>query len=136
MRHTTILGRPWKVRPVLEALEDRLNPGTLAIHVTSLADSNAAGSGSLRRAITDANSSDPGFELRVIEIETPGTYRLTLNGADEDANATGDLDILQTTSIVNVSGGSVVIDAGGLTARDRVFDISPMGPTSVCSSRT
>jgi hypothetical protein len=41
--------RPRKLVPVLEPLEERLAPAIFS--VTSLIDSNAAGSGSLRRAI-------------------------------------------------------------------------------------
>ena len=57
----------------------------------------------------------------------PGTYTLSLNGANDD-NTTGDLDILKSVNILNQSGGTVVIDAGGLTTNDRVFDIAPTGP--------
>jgi uncharacterized repeat protein (TIGR01451 family) len=126
-RPTAISAR--KCFPTLEPLEERTVPAAV-FNVTSLADSNVAGSGSLRRAITDANST-PGFSQ--INILTPGPYQLTLNGANEDNNNTGDLDIVgsspnQSVAIVNQSGGSVVIDAGSLTPRDRVFDITPVGP--------
>jgi uncharacterized repeat protein (TIGR01451 family) len=114
--------RPRKLVPVLESLEERLAPA--AFRVTSLADSNAAGSGSLRRAITDSNNT--AGPANDIDILTPGTYFLTLNGRNDD-NSAGDLDILSNSvNIVNRSGGTVVIDAGGLTS-ERVFDISPAG---------
>src|SRR5262249_45235319 len=80
--------RPRKLLPRLEALEDRLVPAVF--NVTSLLDSNVAGSGSLRRAITDSNAT---AGLNQINILTPGKYRLILNGAD-DNNTAGDLDIL------------------------------------------
>ncbi len=64
----------------------------------------------------------------MIEIKTPGEYSLTLNGSDEDNNATGDLDILQSLTILNdTNGGSVTIEANGLTSPDRVFDVGPNG---------
>ena len=117
-----------KFRPLVEAMEDRLTPSTLVVDVTSLVDSNADKSGSLRAAITICNGSSPTFDFRVIEIETPGDYVLSLNGPDEDANATGDLDILKSVNIVNeTNGGDVTIDAHSLTSPDRVFDIGPNG---------
>jgi uncharacterized repeat protein (TIGR01451 family) len=108
--------------PRLEALEARLAPALFK--VTSLIDSNAAGSGSLRRAITDSNATAGPNQ---IDILTPGVYHLTLTGADENANATGDLDVVgQGVTITNKSGGSVEIDANGLS--DRVLDVAPTGP--------
>ncbi len=120
--------RRHKYRPGLELMEDRLTPSTLVVEVTSVIDSNAPKSGSLRNAITVCNNSDPGFDGRVIEIKTPGEYSLKLNGSDEDNNATGDLDILQSVTIINdTNGGSVTIDANGLSSPDRIFDIGPNG---------
>jgi uncharacterized repeat protein (TIGR01451 family) len=113
--------RPRTFRPILEPLKDRLAPAVFT--VTSLVDSNAAGSGSLRRAITDSNGTAGGNE---IDVTTAGTYTLTLNGVNDD-NTAGDLDVLKSVNIVNQSGGSVVIDAGGLTNHDRVFDLAPTG---------
>jgi hypothetical protein len=49
-----------------------------------------------------------------------GTYRLTLAGADENENATGDLDI--TGQVRIVGEGMPVIDGNGT---DRIFDIQP-----------
>jgi uncharacterized repeat protein (TIGR01451 family) len=119
---STSPGRPRKFLPVLEALEERQVPAIF--NVTSLLDSNAAGSGALRRAITDANATAGPNQIRIL---TPGTYRLTLNGTDDD-NSAGDLDILNNgVTIANQSGGSVVIDAGGLTTPDRVIDVTPLG---------
>jgi uncharacterized repeat protein (TIGR01451 family) len=113
------VGRPPKFHPRLEALEDRLVPAVF--NVTSLLDSNAAGSGSLRRAITDANATAGPNQVNIL---TPGTYRLTLIGP-EDSNKTGDLDITNSVTITNQSGGTAVIDAGGLTTLDRVIQIFP-----------
>src|SRR5471032_3161157 len=52
-----------------------------------------------------------------------GTYTLTLAGADEDNNATGDLDIGASVTIQGAGMGATVIDASGVaTTPDRVFD--------------
>src|SRR5581483_9317168 len=107
--------------PRLEALEGRLAPA--AFTVDSLTDSNDPLSGSLRAAISASNQA-PGPNQ--IDIAVPGTYRLTLSGKD-DTNSAGDLDILRSVTIRNQSGGAVVIDAGGLTTADRVFDVAPTG---------
>ena len=114
--------RPRKFRPALEALEARLVPATF--NVTSLADSNVAGSGSLRAAISASNAT---AGPNTIDILTPGTYALTLPGTPFEAdNAAGQLSILNNSvSIQNLSGGAVVIDATGLNAR--VLEIAANG---------
>jgi hypothetical protein len=68
----------------------------------------------LRAAIDEANAL-PGLDT----IELPaGHYLLTLTGGDEDLNATGDLDILDSLFIRGLDEtDQVVIDAGGI---DRV----------------
>jgi len=69
---------------------------------------------SLREAVDNANAC-PGPQT----IHLPaGGYILTIAGAEEDANATGDLDITDDLSILGVGAPSV--DGGGI---DRVFEI-------------
>jgi CSLREA domain-containing protein len=82
---------------------------------------------SLREAITSANSGlafggctagTAGFDIINLGI---GTYILNRPGTNEDANATGDLDV--NTSNIRIRGsysGTTTINGGGL---DRVFDI-------------
>jgi hypothetical protein len=78
---------------------------------------------SLRGAITNANM-NPGPDL----IQVPNnTYTLTIVGANEDANATGDLDI---TDDLMIDGGfmpSTIIQAGmnAMSAIDRNFHVLP-----------
>jgi hypothetical protein len=57
-----------RFRPFLEPLEDRLAPASMTFFVTNNGDSAAPGSGSLRRAILDANANpnDPGVPDRII----------------------------------------------------------------------
>ncbi len=81
----------------------------------------SGGSCSLRAAVMEANawSADP-----VDTISVPaGTYTLTLTGADEEAAATGDLDINSAITITSQAGAAVTIIDGNGT--DRIFDIAP-----------
>src|SRR5207245_5460167 len=62
-----------------------------------------------------------------INLTLAGNYKITLAGANEDRNATGDFDILGKAgggdlTIQNTSGGKVVVDGNHL---DRVFNINP-----------
>ncbi len=114
--------RPRRARLDLEQLEGRLVPAVF--NVNSLADVLNPGPGvvTLRSAIQAANAT-PGADT--INLTLPGTYKITLAGSGEDANASGDFDILAAggnLTIANASGGRVVIDGGGL---DRVFDVNP-----------
>lgn len=82
--------------------------------------STPSGVCTLRAAIQEANAS-----LGVPDtISLPaGVYTLTRPGADEDASATGDLDITHNSGGVYIYGSSlnsVIIDGGGL---DRVLEI-------------
>ena len=51
----------------------------------------------------------------------PGTYILTLPGAEEEAAATGDLDITDDITIIGFDTRQTIIDGGGA---DRVFEIN------------
>jgi predicted outer membrane repeat protein len=130
-------------RPSLERLEDRLAPAV--INVVSTADNTnpvvtAGHAGtdadpfvapSLRSAISFANTHAGGNS---INLTVPGTYQITLHGAGEDSNASGDLDILPVggnLTIANNSGGPAAVDGGGL---DRVFDINPADVTDPASA--
>lgn len=91
----------------------------------------APGDCSLRGAIIAANSNvsaDP------VVINLPaGTYNLTIpNALQENAAATGDLDITTTVHTVTITGAgaSTVIDAAGLNTgnmRDRAFHLTAAG---------
>src|SRR6266704_3620794 len=91
---------------------------------------------SLRCAIIAANanvSADP----VIISLQPATTYSLTLtNATQENAAATGDLDITTTLHTVTIVGGgssgpdATIIDAAGLntgSVRDRVFQITGSG---------
>ncbi len=86
--------------------------------VTTTADSGVPGT--LRECVKEAN------KFSGITLSVPaGTYTLTITGQDEDAAATGDLDILSQITIQGAGAGSTVIQAGtdATNGIDRVFHL-------------
>jgi hypothetical protein len=93
---------------------------------------------SLRGAIINANADVSGIPI-VINLQGATTYSLTLtNATQENAAATGDLDITTTTQSVKIVGGgssgpgATIIDAAGLqsgSSHDRAFQITAAGVT-------
>lgn len=79
---------------------------------------DSSGRATLRAAIQEANADPDTNRIRL----SPGTYALTLAGANEDAAATGDLDIRQNVTIEGTDAGTTIIDAQGL---DRVLHVLP-----------
>ncbi len=71
---------------------------------------------SLREAIDAANASTS------VVIVPAGTYAITRSGRNEDANATGDLDLLSSMGVYGAPNGATIVDAAGL---DRAIDIKP-----------
>jgi len=84
------------------------------------ADGNCDADCSLREAIIAANAS---FGADTIKLP-PGTYTLSIVGTDEDASATGDLDITGDLTITGDSATNTIVDGAGI---DRVFEIDPTG---------
>ncbi|MEX0800109.1 MAG: choice-of-anchor Q domain-containing protein [Dehalococcoidia bacterium] len=94
------------------------------ITVTTTDDElNADGDCSLREAIQAANTDSAvdactaGAGDDIIDLPA-GTYTLTIAGAGEDANATGDLDIFLNVTINGTGAATTIIDGNDL---DRVF---------------
>jgi hypothetical protein len=91
---------------------------------------------SLRGAIINANT-DVSAPPVVINLQPAAIYNLTLtNATQENAAATGDLDITTTLHSVTIAGGgsSTIIDASGLSTgsvRDRAFQITAAGVTAI-----
>src|SRR2546423_1601569 len=89
---------------------------------------------SLRGAVIAANAA-AGATPVIINLASGTTYNLTLtNATQENAAATGDLDITTTAHPVTIVGGgsSTIIDASGLntgSVRDRAFHITGSGVT-------
>jgi uncharacterized repeat protein (TIGR01451 family)/CSLREA domain-containing protein len=92
---------------------------------------NSDGDCSLREAIEAANTNAvvDGCTAGSIGMDTvyvpAGTYTLSLTGTGEDANQTGDLDVLEDLTMVGDGAGSTIIDADGI---DRVLHVVPEDP--------
>ena len=91
---------------------------------------------SLRGALIAANA-DAGADPAIINLQPATTYSLTLtNATQENAAATGDLDITTSLHTVTIVGGgssgpnASIVDAAGLnvgSSRDRAFHITGSG---------
>ncbi|HEX8121851.1 MAG TPA: CSLREA domain-containing protein [Solirubrobacteraceae bacterium] len=85
---------------------------TFTVNTTADGAAPCGATCTLRGAIRSANET-AGPDTVVIPADaTP--YALTLVGAGEDANATGDLDVLESVTIQGAGASGVVIDANGL----------------------
>jgi CSLREA domain-containing protein len=113
---------PRRFRPGLESLEGRAVPATFTV-TTTLDTVAADGKLSLREAINAANA-HPGVDTIVLPA---GVYRLSLTGAD-DTNASGDLDVHDSTLFRGAGVGATVIDGRRI---DRVFDVLGSAPHSI-----
>src|SRR5262249_17684035 len=113
----------YRIRLRLETLEDRFVPSTFNVNSTADILNPSAGIVTLRSAIQAANHTPGG---NTINLTVPGTYKIALPGtAGETDNVAGEFAILPgggDLTIVNTSGGTVVVDGNHLA---RVFDINP-----------
>ena len=94
--------------------------------VTKTADTNDGtcdADCSLREAIGAANAL-PGADTITFDASLDGTpITLSITGINEDANATGDLDITDALTITGNGVTNTIIDANRATVNDRAFDI-------------
>jgi CSLREA domain-containing protein len=100
-------------------------PGATIVVDTSADETTNDGNCSLREAIQAANTDQQVDSCAAGQgedtIELPaGTYTLALAGANEDGNATGDLDILSDLALVGESPETTIIDGNQL---DRVLHV-------------
>ena len=103
---------PFLLAAWADPLGNDLVPGCSLV-VTTTTD---GGPGSLRAAIICANNT-PGPDTILLP---PGVYNLELAGPNEDAAATGDLDITDSLTIVGSGATNTIIDGNHL---DRIFDV-------------
>jgi trimeric autotransporter adhesin len=117
----------WALLLVLGLLVLPVQPASAATFtVTKTADTNDGTCNadcSLREAIVAANAS---AGPRTITIPA-GTYTLSIAGANENAAATGDLDILQSMTLNGAGSASTIIQAGASAGSgiDKVFSVNP-----------
>jgi hypothetical protein len=83
---------------------------------TTCASTLAGNPCTLRAAVQAANNVGGANTINL----PAGTYNLTVTGANENAAATGDLDLTSSITIVGAGSGSTVIDG---QASDRIFDV-------------
>jgi hypothetical protein len=109
--------------PRLERLEERLALSTFQVNtaldtvaVNLRTGRDATGHISLRSAIMAADSQGGSSTINV----PSGTYKLTIAGANEDASASGDLDITTNLTIKGAGSSSTIIDGNNL---DRVIQV-------------
>jgi uncharacterized repeat protein (TIGR01451 family) len=103
--------------------------GAAVITVTTLQDSLAGPSCSLRAAVQAASTNAPVGGCVAGEVSPDridlgsGIYRLSLVGAEEDAGLTGDLDVRGALQIRGVGAGATVVEWDG-APDDRLIDVA------------
>jgi CSLREA domain-containing protein len=91
------------------------------------ADGSCDADCSLREAISAANAT---AEADTIVVPA-GTYMLSLAGAGDGLNATGDLDILEPVTISGAGASTTIIEGNGSVVMDRVVDVGATAPTTM-----
>ena len=104
--------------------------------VTKTADTNDGvcnADCSLREAVVAANGA-AGADM--ITFGLNGTFQLTIAGANENAAATGDLDVTQALTIVGNGTSNTIIQAGSNATNgiDKVFSVNPLFNSAFASS--
>ncbi|MFT5194001.1 MAG: CSLREA domain-containing protein [Cellvibrionaceae bacterium] len=103
-----------------------VNGTTITVNTTN-DELNSDGDCSLREAIQAANTDTAvdtcpaGNGWDTIQVPA-GTYQLSLTGADEDSNATGDLDILESVNIIGAGSEATILDG---VLGDRILHVDP-----------
>lgn len=113
MSWTLAASKPWAIGAISLKPASDICPGNIV--TTTLDAINGSLSGSLRACVIKANA-NPGSTITV----PAGTYILSVPGQNEDAAATGDLDITGNMTINGAGANVTIVDGGGL---DRVFDV-------------
>jgi CSLREA domain-containing protein len=111
---------------------------TIAVTTTADEFNSDPAACSLREAIWAANHDlvllapgcTAGSGTDKITVPT-GTYNLTIPGAGEQGDATGDLDVSEPATIRHIGAAPAIVDAKGI---DRVFEINTPGGAAVAIS--
>ncbi len=114
---------------IVDTTNDVVDGSTTSI-ANLLASKGADGKISLREAIIATNNT-AGQDTIFLPA---GTYALTRTGASENLASTGDLDILQSLSLIGAGASSTTVNATGLN--DRVFEVSGTGTSAYLSGIT
>jgi hypothetical protein len=109
--------------PRLEQLEERIVMSTFRVNTTLdtvavdlRSGKDASGHISLRSAIMAANARGGSNSIKL----PSGVFQLTIGGTNEDASATGDLDIKSNVAIKGSRSSNTIIDGNNL---DRVIQV-------------
>ena len=120
--------RSTRRRPILECLEERVQLSTFRVNTTldtvavNLKNGkDSTGHISLRSAIMAADT-HKGSNTIVVPA---GTFTLTIPGANEDAGATGDLDVKGKVTIKGAGSNKTIVNGNSL---DRVFEVLEAQP--------
>lgn len=85
---------------------------------------------SLRAAVIAANTNAEDDTI----VLSAGTYQLEIAGAAENAALTGDLDIINSVTIVGDTAENTIIDGGMLDRVIHIFDVNPVDAIGVVVS--
>ncbi len=106
-------------------------------NVTKTADTNDGscdlGDCSLREAVVAANAA-AGADM--ITFGVNGTFQLTIAGANENASATGDLDVTQALTVIGAGTSNTIVTAGTNMTNgiDKVWSVNPSFTQAFASS--
>jgi CSLREA domain-containing protein len=112
-----ILPAPVTAHPLADAAPIVVDTTSDSLAVDGLCSLREAINAVNIHAVVDTCGAAGGFDLIMLPA---GTYALTIPGASEDENATGDLDIKASVTIEGAGPQATIIDASGL---DRVMHI-------------
>src|SRR3984957_5050761 len=116
------IGPAWATTIAVTTTNDVVaNDGVCSLREAITAVNTGAASGSLPGECAAGNGVNDTITL------SANTYLLTLVGPDEDNNATGDFDIRADVTIQGAGMSETTIDAMGVGAPDRVFDLPVAG---------
>jgi len=110
---------------VLLLLASAASAATFTVTKTEdTADGKCDADCSLREAIIAANATPAADQI----VVPAGTYQLTIKGPEEDAAATGDLDLTEPVEVLGAGARATIVRGDGT---DRVFDVRAEGAATI-----